>query len=67
MAETLKTSFVSDLAEDAVITSVFLVQSKDLRQKRDGEPYLSLVLSDRSGQIEAKMWDQAAAVQHSFE
>lgn len=67
MVETLKTSFISDLAEDAVVTSVFLVQSKDLRQKRDGEPYLSLMLSDRSGQIEAKMWDQAAAVQHSFE
>lgn len=67
MAEPLKTSFVSELGEDALVTSVFLVQSKDLRQKRDGEPYLSLLLSDRSGQIEAKMWDQVASVQHSFE
>ena len=67
MAEPLKTSFVADLAEDTSITSVFLVQRKDLRQKRDGEPYLSLTLADRTGQIEANMWDRAAEVQHTFE
>lgn len=67
VSESLKTSFVTDLAEDAVITSVFLVQSKDLRQKRDGDPYLALVLADRSGQIEAKMWDQVASIQNTFE
>src|SRR6185437_14230739 len=43
------------------------VLSKEIRQKKTGEPYLSLHLSDRTGEIEAKMWDNVAEVMHSFE
>ncbi len=35
----------------------FLVVSKQLKPKRSGGDYLALVLCDRTGQIEAKMWD----------
>jgi 3'-5' exoribonuclease len=38
-----------------------------VRQKRTGEPYLSLVLADRSGEIESKMWDNVAEVVDTFE
>ena len=30
---------------------------KQVKAKKNGEPYLALILADRSGQIEAKMWD----------
>ncbi|HWD99852.1 MAG TPA: HD domain-containing protein, partial [Bryobacteraceae bacterium] len=37
------------------------------RQKRTGEPYLSLLLGDRSGEIEARMWDNVPDVMDTFE
>jgi 3'-5' exoribonuclease len=63
----MKSPYVSELHPNQVFTSIFLVQSKDIRQKKSGEPYLSLMVGDRTGEIEAKMWDNAAEVMHTFE
>jgi 3'-5' exoribonuclease len=63
----MKSPMVSDLAAGQNIQGVFLVQFKDVRQKKTGDPYLSLVLMDRSGTIDAKMWDNVAGVMDSFE
>ena len=54
----MKTSFISDLSAEQNITSFFLVCEKELRNTREGKPYLRLELGDRSGTIEARMWDQ---------
>jgi 3'-5' exoribonuclease len=43
--------------ENQVITSSFVVASKQAKPKKSGELYLSLTLADRTGQIDAKMWD----------
>src|SRR5215470_8975947 len=43
--------------ENQVITSSFVVASKQAKPKKSGELYLALTLSDRTGHIEAKMWD----------
>src|SRR6185312_11900864 len=67
MSEPLKPCFVAELVADSTITSVFLVHRKDLRQKKDGDNYLSLTLGDRTGQIDANMWDRVAEVQNEFE
>lgn len=48
-------------------TGIFLVQTKEVRQKKSGEPYLSLQLSDRTGDVDAKMWDNVEAVMDTFE
>jgi len=63
----MKSPYVSELQPNQVVTATFLVQSKDIRQKRTGEPCLSLVLSDRTGEIEAKMWDNVADVMDTFD
>jgi 3'-5' exoribonuclease len=63
----MKSPFVRELKPDEIATAVLLVQSKEIRQKRTGEPYLSLTLSDRSGEIEARMWDNVAEVMDTFE
>jgi 3'-5' exoribonuclease len=63
----MKSPYVSELQPNQVITATFLVQHKDIRQKRTGEPYLSMVLSDRTGELEAKMWDNVAEVMETFE
>ena len=54
----MKTSFVTDLSTEQSITSFFLVHEKEIRNTREGKPYLRLELGDRSGTIEARMWDQ---------
>jgi len=58
----MKTSFVSDLGTEQTITTFFLVHEKEIRNTRDGKAYLRLELGDRSGTIEARMWDQFEAI-----
>src|ERR1700733_14578349 len=63
----MKSPFVGTLPINEPVTAHFLVLSKEIRQKKTGEPYLSLHLSDRTGEIEAKMWDNVAEVMDTFE
>ncbi|HKD04994.1 MAG TPA: HD domain-containing protein [Bryobacteraceae bacterium] len=63
----MKSPFVKELKPNEVATAVLLVHSKEIRQKRTGEPYLSLLLGDRSGELDAKMWDNVAEVMDSFD
>lgn len=62
----MKSPYVNQLQPNQVITATFLVHIKDVRQKKTGEPYLSLLLGDRTGELEAKMWDNVAEVLESF-
>jgi len=52
----MKTPFVSDLTGDQTITAFFLVHAKEIRNTREGKPYLRLDLGDRTGNIESRMW-----------
>lgn len=65
----MKTITVADLGqhEGQAITAFFLVQSKETRSTREGKPYLALRLSDRTGMVEARMWDGIAEVEQEFE
>ena len=64
----MKTPSVSTLALNEPITAQFLVLSKEVRQKKGtNESYLSLQLGDRTGEIDAKMWDNVAEVADTFE
>src|SRR5579862_8365191 len=65
----MKEFFLSECAqqENKIITSSFVVVSKQVKPKKTGEPYLALTLGDRSGQIEAKMWDNVEDAIDGFE
>ena len=63
----MKSPYISDLKPNQVITTTLLVHIKDVRQKKSGEPYLSLLLGDRTGEVDAKMWDNVADVIDTFE
>jgi len=58
----MKQSFVSDLTSEQNITTFFLVCEKEVRNTKEGKPYLRLELGDRSGTIEARMWDQIEVI-----
>ena len=65
----MKDFYIANAAEqeNKVIISSFVVASKQVKAKKTGEPYLALTLSDRTGQLEAKMWDNVAGVLEAFE
>jgi 3'-5' exoribonuclease len=64
-----KDLFITDLAkfENQSVTAFFTASVKSLRDKKDGGKYLALVLKDRTGEIEARMWDGAAEAAPEFE
>jgi 3'-5' exoribonuclease len=63
----MKDIYIADLArlldekqfENKPFDSVYLVLSKQQRTTRAAKPYLSLILGDNSGQIDAKVWELA--------
>jgi 3'-5' exoribonuclease len=63
----MKSPYVSELEPNKLITTSFLVHSKEIRQKKSGELYLSLLLADRTGELDAKMWDNVAEVIDAFD
>ena len=62
----MKPAYVSDLEADQTITSFFLVCDKELSTARTGKPYLRLELGDRTGTIEAKVWENAEELAAAF-
>jgi 3'-5' exoribonuclease len=50
-------AFIAELLDGQTVTSYFLAKQVQVRQRRSGEPYLSLVLADRTGEVPAVMWD----------
>jgi 3'-5' exoribonuclease len=57
-----RSAYIRDLAEGMAVSEVFVLESKSLRTTKSGKPFLTLMLRDRTGQIEAKVWEEAEAV-----
>lgn len=65
----MKDTFVSDLKAGERVTSYFMVRQKQLepfRDKAKGE-FLTLTLADRTGQVLARVWDNAPTLAGTFE
>ena len=63
----MKSPYVNEVEPNRVITTSFLVHSKEIRQKKSGEIYISLLLGDKTGELDAKMWDNGADVADTFD
>ena len=64
----MKSFFVADAArfENEVVTSFFCLASLSVRERKGGGgQYLALMLADKTGQLEARMWEEFAEVLHS--
>jgi 3'-5' exoribonuclease len=53
----MKPAYVADLTADQTVTTFFLVTEKEVRSTQSGKSYLRLELGDRTGTVEARMWD----------
>lgn len=54
----MKKVFVEQIRERDVIESPFLVRDKTLAIAKNGKPYMTVKLIDRSGEIEGRIWDR---------
>jgi len=59
--------FISQFGHQENVNQVFLVGEKQLRPNRNGNLYLQMELSDRSGTISARMWNASDSVYRAFE
>jgi 3'-5' exoribonuclease len=59
--------YIRELTENESVVSYSRVRSVQTRFKKNGEPYLQLVLADRSGSIEAKLWEKADEWRREFD
>jgi 3'-5' exoribonuclease len=53
---------LTSLPPDDEVAGRFVVAAKSLLVTRTGKPYLALTLTDKTGSIEAKVWDLAEAM-----
>lgn len=53
----MKQQFVADLAPGCSVNTTFLVQAKERKLGRNGDPYLDLELRDSSGVVRGRVWD----------
>jgi 3'-5' exoribonuclease len=51
-----------DLREGQQVAGVYAVRERELRRKRNGEPWLRLALCDSGGSVEAVAWEDAEAL-----
>lgn len=61
-----KQIFVRDLKNNDCVRSSFLVTSKELFVSKNAKPYLSLILSDKTGQIDTRIFEDADALSSMF-
>ena len=59
--------YVSELSHQESVDQVFLVGDKQLRTNRNGNLYLQVELSDRSGPISARIWNANETLYKSFD
>lgn len=59
--------FVSDIKERDTVEAVFLVRDKITAMAKNGKPYLTLKLMDKTGEVEGKVWDNVDALAATFE
>lgn len=59
--------YVSDIKENDRVESYFLVKDKNIAMAKNGKPYINIKLMDRTGEIEARVWDNAEEIAGQFE
>ncbi len=59
--------FVNQLRKGQNFEGFFLAKEKTVSKTKTGNPYLSLHLADRTGEIEGRVWDKAADFGSLFE
>ena len=63
----MKSVFINNLVSDMKLQGFYLCIEKRIRRKRDGSPYVDLLLQDKSGIIRARIWDNVNKLVGKFD
>ena len=63
----MKSILITNLVADMRFQGFYLCIEKKNQKKRDGSPYLNLLLQDKSGVIRARIWDKVDTFSKKFE
>ena len=55
----MEKKFINDLKVNEQVDSFFVMNKKELKLTKYDKPYLQITMSDKSGRIEARLWDNA--------
>ena len=58
--------WVKDIKEDDRVHSCYLVKVKSMGQTKNGDPFIIITLSDRTGDVEARVWENASQLSPLF-
>ncbi len=58
----MKQQFINAIKAGDAVEDVFVLQEKSLGRKKDGAPYLTVTLADRTGRLRGVLWDSADEV-----
>lgn len=58
--------FINEIKPNNLIKATFLCKKKILKRTKEDKPYLELTLSDKTGKIEARLWENAEAINSLF-
>ncbi len=63
----MKKIFITDIKQGERVRDTFLVSKKETGVSKTGKPYLSLRFCDNTGELEARVWDDAEAIGANFD
>lgn len=58
----MKKQFITELKAGDGVDDIFVLTQKNIAHKKDGNPYLNMVLGDKSGQLKGVAWDQVEKI-----
>jgi 3'-5' exoribonuclease len=63
----MKKQFINQIHAGDVLSDCYILAEKTMAQKKDGNNYLNLVLSDRTGSIKGVVWDNVEKISSQAE
>lgn len=63
----MKKRFIEELKPGEAVDEIFVLSEKTMGHKRDGAPYLSVMLADRTGRIRGVVWDGVEQIASAIE
>jgi 3'-5' exoribonuclease len=58
--------WINEMKEEDRVRGLYLVKIKKVGTTKNGDPFLSITLGDRTGEVEARLWDKVDALSPLF-
>ena len=58
--------YAKDVQDKETVKSVFVVSRKTMTTAKNGKPFLAVVLRDKTGELDARVWENAEALDPTF-